>query len=119
MAEENKKSEQTVVDEHRKMLMMTGNLSDFQLENLKTWPFIVFDSILEKTSVKYDFTKMIDKQEALSAGTVIYDFTFKPKTKMDREETKKKLAILKLWTQFLFWQDTVVEFQTAGKKWEV
>jgi hypothetical protein len=111
--------EQTVIDEHKKMLIMTGNLSDFQLQNLKTWPFIVFDKELEKTEIKYDFTKLVAEKEELAAGSVTYDFAFKKDTKLDRAETKKKLEMLKLWTQFLFWKDTTVQFTRAGKKWEV
>lgn len=120
MSEEVKKEESTIVDEHRKMVMMTGNLSDFQLQNLKSWPYIVFDKeILESAKITYDFTKLIAEEEELSPGTVQYDFNFKAGTKLNREETKKKLELLKLWVKFMFWKETEVRFLRAGKKWEV
>jgi hypothetical protein len=115
----NTEQETTVVDDHKKMLIMTGNLSDFQLDNLKKWPFILFDQELEKVEINYDFTKLIAEKEELSPGRVSFNFTFKKNTKLSRDETKKKLELLTLWTRFLFWKETKVEFQRAGKKWEV
>lgn len=117
MSEE--KQESTIVDEHKKMVMMTGNLSDFQLENLKKWPFLLFED-LETVKLTYDFTKLIsDKEEELSPGTIQYDFTFKKGTKLDRDLTKKHLGTLTLWTKFMFWKETEVRFLVAGKKWKV
>lgn len=119
MAEENTEKT-TIVDEHRKMVLMTGALSDFQLQNLKTWPFIIFQNdILESANITYDFTKIIEDQEQLSPGTVQYDFVFKPNVKLNREETKKKLAMLTSWVRFMFWKETEVRILRAGKKWEV
>lgn len=118
MEQSDQKKEQ-IVEDHKKMLIMTGNLSDFQLENLKKWPFIVFDKELAQCSIDYDFTKMVDDREELAAGAITYNFDFKKNAKLDREETKKKLEMLSLWTRFLFWKDTKVNFKRAGKKWEV
>lgn len=119
MSEVEKKSEGTVVDEHKKMLIMTGNLSDFQLDNLKKWPFIIFDKELEEVKINYDFTKLVAEQEELAPGRVEFDFYFKKNTKLNRDETKKKLEMLSLWTKFLFWKETGVEIKRSGKKWEV
>ena len=115
----NTKEETSVVDDHKKMLIMTGNLSDFQLDNMKKWPFILFDQELEKVEINYDFTKLVAEQEELAPGRVSYNLEFKKNTKLNRDETKNKLQMLTLWTQFLFWKETKVEFQRAGKKWEV
>jgi hypothetical protein len=116
---ENTKQETTVVDDHKKMLIMTGNLSDFQLDNMKKWPFILFDENLEKVEINYDFTKLVAEAEELSPGRVSYNLEFKKGIKLNRDETKEKLKMLTLWTRFLFWKETKVEFQRAGKKWEV
>lgn len=108
MSEEDKKEEQTIVDEHRKMVMMTGNLSDFQLENLKKWPFLLFDG-LEKVKVDYDFTKLIAEQEELSPGMVTYNLHMNSNAPSLTEEVKgKKIEILTNWTKFLFWKETSV-----------
>jgi len=118
MSEETKKEESTIIEDHKKMVMMTGNLSDFQLNNLKTWPFLLFDS-LESAEITYDFTKLVAESEELSPGTMQYNFKFKKDTKLDRERTKKQLETLSLWVKFMFWKETEVRFLRAGKKWEV
>lgn len=116
MSEETKES--AIIEEHKKMVIMTGNLSDFQLTNLKTWPFILFDS-LESVEVSYDFTKLIAEKEELSPGTVQFNFKFKKDTKLNRDQTKKQLEALSLWTKFMFWKETEVRFVKEGKKWAV
>lgn len=116
MSEEQEKP--SIVEEHKKMVIMTGNLSDFHMENLKKWPFILFDE-LERVDLTYDFTKLVAEEEQLSPGTVQYDFIFKQGTKLNREQTKKRLETLSLWTKFMFWKETEVRFLRAGKKWEV
>ena len=115
---EEKKEESSIIEEHKKMVIMTGSLSDFQLENLKKWPFILFED-LEKAEITYDFTKLVAEQEELSPGTVQFDLKFKKDTKLDREYTKKQLDTLTLWTKFLFWKETEVRFLNSGKKWKV
>lgn len=116
MAEEQEKP--SIVEEHKKMVIMTGKLSDFQLENLKKWPFLLFDE-LAAVNITYDFTKLVAESEELSPGTVQFDFKFKTDTKLDRDFTKKQLETLTLWTKFLFWKETEVRFLHAGKKWKV
>lgn len=116
MAEENK---DTIIEEHKKMIMMTGNLSDFQLQNLKTWPFLLFDD-LDNVEINYDFTKLIAKdEETLSPGSVQFNFKFKEGTKLNKEKTKQSLNILTTWTRFLFWKETEVKFANKGKLWKL
>ena len=86
---------------------MTGNLSDFQLKNLKTWPFIAMNGV-EKVAIDYDFTATIEYEggeqvEGIGAGKVVYNLTSK------EVPTKEQIETLKSWTKFLFWKDTEVE----------
>lgn len=118
MAEETKTEESSIIEEHKKMVIMTGNLSDFQLKNLKTWPFLLFEN-LESVEITYDFTKLVGEQEELAPGTVQFDFYFKEKTKFNIEEVKKQLSTLSLWTKFMFWKETKIKFLKSGKKWTV
>jgi hypothetical protein len=118
VSEEAKKDESSIIEDHKKMVIMTGSLSDFQLQNLKTWPFLLFDQ-LETAAITYDFTKLIGEQEELSPGTVQFDFKFKEGTKLERDHTKKQLETLSLWVRFMFWKETKVKFLKSGKKWAV
>ncbi|HBI01429.1 MAG TPA: hypothetical protein DDY18_07375 [Flavobacterium sp.] len=120
MSEEVKKEEQSIVDEHRKMVIMTGNLSDFQLENLKNWAFLIFDKeVLVNAKITYDFTKLVAEEESLSPGAVQYDFYFKPGTKLNRADVKKRIEHLRMWVKFMFWKETEVRILKEGKKWQI
>ena len=86
---------------------MTGNLSDFKLKNLKTWPFIALDGVTEVT-IDYDFTNTIEydggeKVEGIGAGKVTYNL------KSSTVPKPEQIEVLKTWTKFLFWKDTEVE----------
>jgi hypothetical protein len=105
------KDTQNIVDEHRKMVVMTGNISDFQIENLKQWPFVVFGEDLKESKVDYDFVQ--GKEGDLCAGSVNFDFNFKKEPK----EITKGLDFLTHCTRYLFWADTEVTFTNKGKKW--
>jgi len=102
-----KNKQELMLDDHKKMLIMTGKISDFQLKNLKTWPFILFDKV-DKVELEYDFSEMVsDGSEALTesigAGKIAYNI------KLDSVPSKENIETLKNWTKFLFWNDTLVE----------
>ena len=70
------KQTESIIEDHKKMVIMTGSLSDFQLNNLKTWPFLLFDE-LETAEITYDFTKLVGEQSELSPGTVQFNFIWR------------------------------------------
>ena len=109
-----------LVEDHRKMVAMTGNLSDFQLVQLKAWPKIVIDDkYVSEVKVTYDFTRKNDEdREELHAGKVIYDFHFINGVPYPKEELKKRLQNLVNWTKYLFWEDTEVEIKKQGRAWQ-
>lgn len=104
---------QNIVDEHRKMVVMTGNISEFQIENLKNWPYLVFGENLKKVQIDYNFVQGEGEEGDLHAGSVNFDFTFNEEPKLVNES----LDLLSHWTKYLFWEDTVVTFSKEGKKW--
>lgn len=106
-------SNDNLVEEHRKMLIISGNLSQFQITNISNWPWVLCED-LEKCKVKYSFLKKIPDQEnegvfqdLVYSGEVLYTWIFKKKTK--RSEIKKQIDQITEWTKFLFWNDTVVK----------
>lgn len=108
------------IAEHRRMVVMTGNLSDFQIKNLRTWPYVVFEKQnIEKVEVDYNFTKDAEDGEELNAGSVTYNFQFKVEPGYSKEELKKRLDALEAWVKHLFWSDTEVNFKKKGKKWQI
>ena len=101
---------QTVLDDHRKMLTVSKHLSDFQLQNLKKWAFIVFDDV-DNSMVEYSF---IDGEDQFYAGRVI----FKVNLEKDilPEEKIKRSTFLADWTRVLFWTDTKIEVFVNDKR---
>lgn len=121
MSEENKSHEEKVVDDHRQMLLLSGNLSEFQLENLKKWPFVVFGTDLKKVDVSYNF--VLEEEEAdleagrnIFPGEITFDFTFN--NKPDTDYSSKCITMLEMWTRFMFWKDTKVNFKVEGEEWQ-
>lgn len=101
-----------IISDHRKMLIMSGNLSDFQLENMKNWPFILFDDI-DSVKLNYDFTTKVlnengNMSENIGSGKVCYNVVRHAGFKPESSEADK-IATLTQWTKFLFWSDTEVE----------
>ena len=125
--EQVKMSSSNIVEDHKKMLLASGQLSEFQLKNLKTWPYIVFNTeILDSLEIHYNFQnpsydpeKGLEDQEAqeLCAGAITYNFKFKKGSKVDKEGKKLALDQLTLWTKFLFWKNTDVVFKRNGRLW--
>lgn len=91
------------LDDHRKMLTLSKQLSDFQITNLKAWPQIAFNDVKNST-VDYSF---IDKDEMFYAGKVIFRIALLEEP--NKEEIIKRSNHLADWTRILFWTDTQVE----------
>lgn len=107
-------SSNTIIDDHRNMLMVSKNISEFQETNLKQWPLIVFDNV-DEVSVDYDF---INASSEFYEGKVVFDLTFKENIYPSEEKRKKAFEDLTLWTRFLFWSNTAVEFKLKGRLWK-
>ena len=105
-----------VIDDHRNMLMFSGNLSKFHLDNLKAFPKIVFDDIKTFT-LHYDFYTGKDEDKKLCSGKIIYDIVFNTEPTQSKDDLQKRTDDLKFWVRSLFWKDTRVTIKKDGKKW--
>ena len=111
---------ETKIAEHRRMVVMTGNLSDFHMENLRAWPYIIFEKEnLDSVDIDYNFTKQVNDGEALDAGKIVYNFNFKGVPCHSGEELKVRMDHLRAWVKGIFWTDTVVVFKKNGEEWEI
>lgn len=112
---------QNIVQEHKQMTMFSGKLSDFQLENLNKWPFIVFND-LDSAKIEYDFEKKVkitdedeEKFDAIHAGKIKFNLFFDKKPSKNKD-LDKRIDTIKAWTKFLFWSDTKVTVNIKAKK---
>lgn len=100
---------QDEIQQHRQALLLSGNLSNFHLTNLKSWPYILFDAdSFKEVRVDYSF---VDDDKKITNGQVIYDFVG-----CNDSFDRKKLEVLEGWVRVLFWSDTEVVFKKDGKK---
>jgi len=113
---EGKEEKGNIIDDHRNMLILSGNLSSFHLDNLKAFPKIIFDDI-KNFKLHYNFYTGNGEDKKLYSGKVIYDIIFEKEPIFTKEELKKRSNDLKLWVKTLFWKDTKVTIKKNGKKW--
>jgi len=106
------KAKNSIVDDHRNMLSLSKNLSDFQKENLKTWPFIFFSNV-DEAKVEWNF---IDNSHNFFAGSVTFDI--KLKEEVSGEEFQLGVDRLAISTKMLFWSETEVFVNKDGKEWK-
>lgn len=108
---------QTVVDDHRNMLMVSKNISEFQEQNLKSWAFIFFDNVKE-VNVSWNFIKN-NKNKDFYPGRVDFDIKFEKGTKFDPDKAQEGIDRLVACTKFLFWSETKVNIKKSGRKWTI
>jgi len=105
------------IAEHRKMLILSGNLSNFHTENLRMFPQVVFNNI-DKFSVDFNFYRYNEAGDReVCAGRVSYDISFKESPETSEDELKKRGEALKFFVRSLFWQDTKVTITREGSEW--
>jgi hypothetical protein len=94
------------ISDHRKMLFMSGNLSDWQIAQLQNWPYVIFGQDLMENHFTYDFSGI---QEG-NAGTVEYVLFLQRETVL-RELFQVDIDNLTLWVKSIFWQETEVKVE--------
>jgi hypothetical protein len=107
---DNKKN--NIVDDHRNMLMISKNLSDFQIKNLQSWSFLFFEGI-DSVEISYNF---LDNKGDFNAGKITFDI--QTKKEINKEEKEKGKEFLTASTKFMFWSDTKVIIKKNGKLWK-
>jgi len=113
---EEKVETNSIIDDHRNMLILSGNLSSFHIDNLKAFPKIVFNDIKNFT-LHYDFYTGKGDDKKLCSGKVVYDVIFDKEPNFTTEELQKRMSDLKFWVRTLFWKDTRVTVKKNGKRW--
>lgn len=105
------------IEDHKKALMMSGNLSDFQIVNLRNYPQIVFNDI-ENYSLNFNFYRYKESGEReVYSGKVEYDINFKEGYEESNEQMDFRKTALETFVKSLFWEDTEVSLKKNGEKW--
>jgi len=106
---------QTIVDDHRNMLMLTKKVSDFQENNLKSWAFVFFDNV-DSVNVSWNFLKN-NSNEEFFPGDVEFNIIFNNNTLENLDKEQKGLNMLIAATKFLFWSETNIVVKKNGVLW--
>ena len=109
---------QSIVDDHRNMLMISKNISEFQENNLKSWAFIFFNNV-ESVKVSWNFFRRNESKD-FYPGKVDFDIKLKnTDKKVDSSNIQNGIDQLTACTKFLFWSETKVNIKINGKKWKI
>jgi hypothetical protein len=98
------------IEDHRNMLILSKNLSDFQINNLKTWPMLVFDNV-DKCEIDYNF---FDDNGNFVPGHVHFNFTFKDG--IPSHQVKTATENLNSWVKSVFFSSTEVKLLNEGEE---
>jgi len=111
------KDNQTVVDDHRNMLMVSKKISVFQEQNLKSWAFLFFPELREQ-EVEWDFIRR-NKSKDFYPGKITFNLKFPKGTEIDDQVAQEGINRLEACVKFLFWNETKVSIKKNGKKWTI
>ena len=98
-----------IIDDMRKITMLTGEISSVHVQNLKTWPFVVFDDIVS-VEIDYDLTKANTLETG--EGVVIFNTMSKEMEKEDllgQINFEKRCNMLASYVRNMFWKEIKIE----------
>jgi len=98
-----------MLEDMRKLTMLTGSLSKVHEENLQKWPYIAFDDVVE-AEIKYDLSKDYTKENGEGYMTFYID------TGHDQGNVKNRADHLTSWVRDMFWADIKVSVFLDGKE---
>ena len=110
---EKDKSQLNIVDSHRNMLMVSKNLSEFQIQNMKQWPFVFLNDV-SSVKVNWNFIKKNEEdKDEFYPGEVEYEIEMGEDPNLEMGLTHLELS-----TKLMFWSDTTVKLKVNGKLWK-
>jgi hypothetical protein len=104
-----------LLEGHRQAFLQSGNLSDFQINNMRSIVPYAFKTYgLQTFTLDYRFT---DDSDAIVPGVVEYNLKFNgiPTYTKEQKEFSKKVVIESI--KAVFFNETVVNLKVNGKLW--
>jgi len=90
-----------ILEDMRKITMLTGELSSIHELNLKKWPYVAFEGV-EKSEVDYDLSK--DYTKEVGEGYVHFYLTIYPEHE-DQKLLKERCDQVTQWVRNMFWEE--------------
>jgi hypothetical protein len=102
-----------ILDDMRKITILTGEISKIHEQSLKKWPYIVFDN-LKDVEINYDLTK---NRYQDSGANLVEFYLFMPKEFENTaliENFTERCEALKEWVVDMFWSDIETRIYVNG-----
>ena len=103
------KNTQEILEDMRKITMLTGEISKIHQENLKTWPYVIFNEI-NSVEIKYDLTK--DYTKEVGEGYI----EFRMESGSDQDSIDTRCNALAAWVRNMFWNEIKIIIYNNNKK---
>lgn len=103
-----------IVEDMRKLTMLTGQLSSIHEESLYAWPLVLFDGI-QNIEIKYDLTK--DYTQEVGEGYMTYNLEISDDEILEEKDFHKRCEILTAWVRDMFWNNIKVEVVAKTQKY--
>lgn len=98
---------QQIIDDMRKITMLTGQISTIHKVSLEKWCYIAFDYV-EEVEIKYD----LSKDRFLQAKMGFVDFYIKTKNTKEpgfqQQHITQRIDTLSGWVRDIFWKEIAV-----------
>jgi len=98
-----------ILDDMRRITILTGEISSVHEESLKKWPYVVFDDVKD-VQIKYDLTK--DYTKEVGEGYVVFEIDMSEEKIPKDEDFKKRCEMIAQWARDMFWSEIKVEVIT-------
>ena len=101
-----KNNVQAILDDMRRITILTGEISSVHEASLLKWPYIIFDNIND-VKINYDLSKVTFQY----LGKNLREFHIhKSQDKLlSQEELDKRSNILKTWAEDMFWPNIEIK----------
>lgn len=102
-----------ILDDMRKITILTGEISSIHEQSLKKWPYIVFDNV-ENVEINYDLSK--NKHQDSGANLVEFHLDVLESTQNIEEidNFKERCEALRGWVEDMFWSDIETRIYING-----
>lgn len=90
----------SILEDMRKITMLTGEISSVHQKSLMKWPYIVFDNV-ESVEINYDLSKSTFETQNQNL-VEFHVFT----SDQNIQDLDKKCETLNMWVKDMFWNET-------------
>ena len=99
-----------MLEDFRKITMLTGEISSVHVASLKQWPYVAFNGV-QSVEVEYDLTK----ETTITMGEGVVNFKLTIDEAADNKEMFKEIcAVMTGWVRDRFWPEIKVVIYFNG-----